>query len=813
MFGVALARQHWMGDADHILEELDMKPRTQPLFRRFLAVLPAIAMTGVIYSGTAIQPAMAQLEEIIVTARKREEALVDIPFAVSAFSDADLTTANLKNFVDLSQFTPGLTFQNATINRADRGTPNIIIRGLNLQSFSGSSDPALFFIDGAPVFGGEVGSFIDIVRVEVLRGPQSAYFGRNTFSGAINLITRDPGDEFGGSAGLEYGRFGTTDLQLSVEGPIIPGRLNFRLSGRSNKKGGHYINHASGDRDVGEEKTRSLAGTLMATPNDKVRLKFRYDYTDIDDGPNAGFRFGRSFANCDPDGNGTMTYRCGEGPDVSIAEAMVGHSDAFDPGYFNNVGYVENVVEAYSLFSDTSTRQVDGEGVFIDGMGLAKRVYGATFQAAVDLPAGMTFDWISGYSKTLQQIVSDENTLPRNNFRVVLGDVFLVERYSKNSSHEARLSSDGDRQLRWTAGASFVESEGITSCVAGIFIRPRAFNCRPILKTETTGVFGGLYYDLSEKLTVSAELRVQKDTVSIPITDLEEEFDDVGGRVTLQYTTADGLMWFANYGRGFRPGGFNSIFATLSQSEAASLSANSGAKLDVEPETLDQYEVGVKGALLEGRLQASAIGYWGEINDQQVQQVTTYNDQATGLDVPITILNNIGLLDLYGVELEARFQLTNEWMLQGSFARNHTEYVQGSCRICVTRGAMATDQDHLGNQTPKVPEFTASAAATYSRPVFGGGLDGFIRGEYLYESTEYALEANQYETGARNIVNLRLGVEAQTYRIEAYVTNLFDDDTYLFVTPNSDLDAGGANAFVVGLPDKLAYGLRVTVDF
>ena len=189
--------------------------------------------TGLIY---VCQPKYIS-PEIIVTARKREEALIDIPFAVSAFSDADLTTANLKNFVDLSQFTPGLTFQNATINRADRGTPNIIIRGLNLQSFSGSSDPALFFIDGAPVFGGEVGSFIDIVRVEVLRGPQSAYFGRNTFSGAINLITRDPGDEFGGSAGLEYGRFGTTDLQLSVEGPIMPGRLIFASPGGATRKG------------------------------------------------------------------------------------------------------------------------------------------------------------------------------------------------------------------------------------------------------------------------------------------------------------------------------------------------------------------------------------------------------------------------------------------------------------------------------------------------------------------------------------------------------------------------------------------------
>ena len=92
-----------------------MKGPKQTLFRRAIAAMAIIPMAAVIYGGTAIQPAMAQLEEIIVTARKREEALVDIPFAVSAFSDVDLTTANLKNFVDLSQFTPGLTFQNATI--------------------------------------------------------------------------------------------------------------------------------------------------------------------------------------------------------------------------------------------------------------------------------------------------------------------------------------------------------------------------------------------------------------------------------------------------------------------------------------------------------------------------------------------------------------------------------------------------------------------------------------------------------------------------------------------------------------------------
>ena len=321
-----------------------------------LAALSFVSMTAVVYCGLALQPAMAQLEEIVVTARKREEALVDIPFAVSAFSEEELNTSNLKNFVDMSLFTPGLTYQQATANRA---VPNIVIRGLNINAFSSSSVAALFFVDGAPVFGGEVGSFVDVIRVEVLRGPQSAYFGRNTFSGAVNLVTRDPGEEFGGSVGLDVDQFGTADLQLSVEGPIIADRLSFRLSGRSNKKGGHYKNNRTGAREIGDEETRSLIATFLATPTETLRFKLRLEDIEIDDGPQPSFRFPSSFANCDADGNGTISYLCGLPPDVSVAESMVGHNDAFAPGYLSNGDYVRDVIEAYSLYSDSSSRQVD----------------------------------------------------------------------------------------------------------------------------------------------------------------------------------------------------------------------------------------------------------------------------------------------------------------------------------------------------------------------------------------------------------------------------------------------------------------------
>ena len=751
------------------------------------------------------------LEEIVVTARKREEALVDIPFAVSAFSEEDLDISNLKNFVDMSLFTPGLTYQNASANRADRGVPNIIIRGLNILGVSSSSAPALFFIDGAPVFGGEVGSFVDVVRVEVLRGPQTAYFGRNTLSGAVNMVTKDPGEEFGGSVGLDVDRFGTADLSLSVEGPIIPDRLAVRFTARNNKKGGHYKNNRNDVREIGDEETQSLVATILATPTDTLRFKLRLEDIEIDDGPQPSFRFPSTFANCDSNGNGMATYRCGIAPDLSVAESMVGHNDAFSPDYSSSYNYVRDVIEAYSLYSDSSPRQIDREGIFIEKMGLAKRVQGATFSATAELPGGMTLDWISGFNETKTIMVSDENTLPRAPASPI-ADTFIVERYAENSSHEARLSSGGEGQFRWTAGANTVTSEGVPSCVAGVFFAPTGFTCRPIQEVSTRGIFGGVYYDFTEKLTVSGEVRYQNDEVSVPTGGLEAEFNDVGGRVTIQYRTDNDLMLFANYARGFRPGTFNSIIVTLSPTEVASLERNSGAQLAVEPETLDQYEMGVKGTLLDGRLQASLVGYWGELTDQQVQQIGEYVRDADGLLAPVGITTNTGLLDINGMELEARFQLTEGWLLTGAFARNYTEYVEGICNLCVSNGALATNTDHLGNQQNWTPEFTGSATATYTRPVFGGGMDGFVRGEYLYESTKYATEANVFETGSRNLVNLRFGVEAEGYRVEAYVTNLFDDDTYNYVAINTDLD-NFARAFVAGLPFKRSFGVRGTYRF
>ena len=173
---------------------------------------------------------------------------------------------------------------------------------------------------------------------------------------------------------------------------------------------------------------------------------------------------------------------------------------------------------------------------------------------------------------------------------------------------------------------------------------------------------------------------------------------------------------------------------------------------------------------------------------------------------------NVGKVGLYGLELEGGFQATEELNFQGSFAWNYTEYKEGLCKACVVNGSQAGPEDHLGNRFPFVPEYTASAVATYERPVFGGDVNGFARAEWLYEGTKFATESNKYETGDRQLVNLRLGFEQEVYRIEFYVKNLFENETYYNVSRQADLD-DFSNAFVGALPERRTIGIRASLNY
>ena len=222
--------------------------------KRTTALAASTALiTSLMLPGVAAMAQSLVLEEIVVTARKIEENLMEVQLAITAFSAQDIESRNMKDLNDISSFTPSFNFANQQggSGRNDRSTNSLTFRGLFLGNNIGLSAGGQLFIDGAPVIGAQTPSISDVERIEVLKGPQSAYFGRSTFAGAINFVTRDPGDEFAGRINAEYSEFGSHDLALSLEGPIVEDKLAIRVGARSVHEGGYYKNFVDPTQDFG----------------------------------------------------------------------------------------------------------------------------------------------------------------------------------------------------------------------------------------------------------------------------------------------------------------------------------------------------------------------------------------------------------------------------------------------------------------------------------------------------------------------------------------------------------------------------------
>ncbi len=228
------------------------------------------------------------IEEIVVTARKREESILDTPIAITAVTGEDLAAKGISSFVQLADSTPGVNLSNASAGagRSDRSFQQITVRGF-VPSTTLSTLTATF-IDGVPVASpSAVASVNDPARVEILKGPQAAYFGRNTFAGAINVVNRLPGAEFGGSFSLMGGNRGNLDVSGAIDGPIVNEKFGFRLSAHLFKKDGSYDNPVQAGQTLGDQQTRTITLLLTAKPTENFSAKLFTLYSEDDDGPSA----------------------------------------------------------------------------------------------------------------------------------------------------------------------------------------------------------------------------------------------------------------------------------------------------------------------------------------------------------------------------------------------------------------------------------------------------------------------------------------------------------------------------------------------
>lgn len=213
---------------------------------------------------------------------------MEVPLAITAFSEKAIEEQGLKQLTDVMRFTPSFSFTNQASGngRNDHSSTSLVFRGLYLGNNVGTSAGGQLFVDGAPVFGAQAPPMADVARIEVLKGPQSAYFGRSTFAGALNFIMKEPGDQFGGRVSLEGSSFGSHDASLSLEAPIGE-TFGARITLQDFKRGGYYNNSATGGK-LGEQTSQSISGSLVWRPTDSLKIKCHGSLFEDDDGPPAG---------------------------------------------------------------------------------------------------------------------------------------------------------------------------------------------------------------------------------------------------------------------------------------------------------------------------------------------------------------------------------------------------------------------------------------------------------------------------------------------------------------------------------------------
>jgi iron complex outermembrane receptor protein len=835
---------------------------------KFNRVAAAVTMALVAPLAT---PVLAQgssadavgLEEIVVTARRVEENLMTVPMAITAFSSKDIESSGMKNLGDVMRMTPSFNFVNqfGGSGRNDRSTNSLVFRGLYISGNAGLSAGGLLFIDGAPVIGAQPPPIPDVERIEVLKGPQSAYFGRSAFAGAINFVTKDPGQEFKGKLSAEYSSWKSHDAFVSVEGGLGD-TAAARLTLRSFERGGQYTNAADpGGKKLGGQTTQSASLTLVWEPTDNLKIKSYLNAFKDNDGPPAQLALksesftGRVDANGNcipfsqaPSGTAALGqtagsrasfgYVCGTVPEVSNSLKRFISGDWDTSPAATNAALFNPPNPAWQIFNPS----------FNTSGGLNREAFQGDIRVDYTFGGGYTLSSLTAAhrdkSMTLidlnyrsaRDIANPFNRIPTFAARTVSWSQFLLisQVLQRDWSQEFRLTSPQERDLRWTIGLNWFDGNTPGGTVYGMSaIGPLFAAAITEQNVETPAAFGGLYWDATDKLTLSIEGRYQKDKLNqIPkvgttgavltgaaAAPLNASYSSFSPRVSVDYQITDDTLIYALFSRGYRPGGFNAGLVTSSAATLEALrAAVPSAAVAFEEEQLDNYEVGLKSTFLDGRARAVLTYFDSTWKNGQVSNSVPVVVAGTANLIPIVINN--GEVALKGVEFEGQLQVSRQLKLSATFAYNDTEVVSyglgtGACLDCnFVWGSFA---GAIGNALPTVPRTTWSLSGEYGDKL-ANGLDWYARADFMHQGAKFTDFSNVAEVGSKKTLNARVGIRGENWGVEAFGTNLTNNQvveaaligvdaiTFLAAPPNR-------NELRVSPPLPRAFGVRVTYDF
>jgi len=814
--------------------------RIKQSFLLSLAVASALGLT-------ATRTMAQELEEIVVTARKTEESLLSAPIAVSAFTARSIEEKGLRSIDDIARFTPGLSFSQAFGRTTDRpvirGQSNVLA-GVQFGVESGTA----YFIDGVYFPGDIQGLDLNALeRIEVIKGPQSALYGRNTYAGAINFITKVPTEDLEANVKAAFADNGRHDYSLSIGSSMFDDKFGVRAYARDFKYDGEYENQLTGKK-VGSESTKSAGLTLTWQPWDDFEAIGNVIYRSDEDGPPALFLQGASKNNCYPGyrsaayrsvapGSNPYQYYCGV-----IAPGIVQLNTDPVP-----VTVAPSLGPAFGPLFGTGTKNRDGTA--FDGVD-TEETFGSLRLDYDIVGSGWVVTSLSGYRDYTNRFGTDSDhsnafTLlptyrPGANPNLSGGQYGYADPGSPqereplfantnrdnviSKSTELRVASPQDRRIRGMVGYYYYDFTDRNFDLT--FQQPVQ---GPRSNTETVkdeAYFGLVAFDITDRLTLTAEARHMEETKSrqefcssdsadfnnwtgsctnvsfggtlaagyynnalgLRRYDNELKFSSTTPRVTLDWQVTDTSMLYAVYAQGVKPGGIN---------------GSQGIAVDKETykqEKSDNYELGTKISFFDNRARFTGAVYYTEATDVQFTQ-SLPNPAGTAVT---SIATNQGEGQIYGAELDLQAAITEALTMSAGYAYTHTEITKGcdDFEYTLNTGGIVYNPalgnvkecDISGNRYPLGPEQTASLVFNYdSATAFSENLHWVGNFGMTYEGSKYVQVHNLAETGETTLVNARFGIRSDDgWSVIAYGRNLTDTDTIPLATRWFDLRTGSA---------------------